>query len=163
MSYTALIVRSDITNIRDISANISNVRIDPYIREAQELDLKNFIGDDLYAELMTEALTSFSANNQTLLDDYLKRPLAFFSYARFLEAQPANVTRYGVVRKENDYSENLSVSDVQKLADMTRKAGNAYFDEARKYLNDNAVDYPLWGIVGVSGSGNWGINIGQIG
>jgi hypothetical protein len=164
MTYAALISRTDVKAVRDFSPNIENIRIDPYIREAHELYLANFLGADLYDEIMTEkAGNTLTAANLALINDYLKTPLCFYAYARMIEAQPVNVTRFGVVRKETEFSENLSVGDLQKLADMARKAGAAYLDKARVFLNDNAADYPLWETDGTQKTGNWGVNIRSIG
>ena len=164
MIYSALILRADLEAIREISTNVSDDRITPYIREAHELDLRSFLGADLYAEIMTQADGgTLTAANTTLIDDYLKRPLSFYAYSRMMEGHHASVTRYGIVRKENEFSENLNVADQLKLADNARKTAAAYMELARAFLNENGTTYPLWGGDTTNRNTPQGLNIGSIG
>lgn len=153
---TLLTSATDFAAYRELSVNIDDAaRINPYIAQAQQFDVKPLLGELLFKDLIDNPTTT---ENELLLSggsytyqsanyDFagLKAVIIFFAYARFLENQNINITRFGIVFKNNaDVSERVDEKTLQRLVQQSRNQAQAYWDECGKYLQRNAGLYPLW-------------------
>lgn len=160
---TKLIQISDIKAIKPISDNIDVARLDPYIIEAQDLDIRPFLGDPLFYDLVEgvnaspqstkylELINGKSYTNSyghTIYFDGLKVAIAYFAYARFMQNQGINVTRFGIVKKLNDTSEPIDQAAIDRFVGNTRSIGNSYIAQVEAFLDDDYRQttrvYPLW-------------------
>lgn len=156
---TKLITVNDIKSIKSISDNIDNVeRLDPYIIEAQDLDIRPFLGELLFYDIATNPSTTPNAkllaggtyidDTYTLFFDGLKIAIAYFAYARFIANQGINITRFGIVKKLVDNSEAISQETVSHLAGNARSVGQAYLVQVERFLDHDATIttplYSLW-------------------
>lgn len=141
-----LIDKEDIQLIRAISDNVPADRIEPYIIEAQEVDLCGLLGTDLYNKLFEEVVpNTFPA---TYLYPELKPEystyLAYMAYARFLTQNQITVTSHGVVQKKTDWSDPVSDVAMQRVISAARSTAQVYSDRLIKFLNTNVETYPEW-------------------
>lgn len=151
-----LIDKADIQLIRAISDNVPADRLDPYILEAQEVDLCGLLGTDLYAKLFEEVVPN--TYPATYLYPELKPEystyLAYMAYARFLTQNQVTVTSHGVVQKKNDWSEPVSDVAMQRTISAARSTAQVYSDRLIKFLDANVADYPEWRNCVHSNTGN---------
>ena len=170
-----LLTVEDIAKYRPASEGIPVERINPYIQEAQEIDLCTVIGQVLY----TDFLAKFDQTGdpkytayQELLNgksytpagspgaiDYpgLVPMLSYFALARMYVNNPINFTRYGLTRKLNDQSESIDTAGINAAIAELRSIGISYQNKVVKLLQDNVTDYPLYsyngsGTINVSGA-----------
>lgn len=164
MTTPYLIDQITFQNYEDLSVNIKADRIKVFVKKAQELDLKPFLGHALYYDF----IKYFNADG-TLQDDtpqpykdllngteYLDRyghivlyegllpTLVYFTFARFVEADAVHYTASGPVIKHHDNANPLSPQDVAKLVQQHRSVANAHANEVEKFLRDHKADFPLW-------------------
>ena len=154
-----LLALTDFQNIKELSVNINDARILPYVREAQRIDIVKFLGRALYYDWMNDqtAGTWVATNYQELFDGDtysdgsntvfchgLKLTLLYYSYARFLKDQDLNVTSYGnKILSDGDLSEREQMAQIRT---HERKAiGKAiyYQEECRAFISANSGDFPL--------------------
>lgn len=154
MADKLLISIEDIKNYRPM-ADIIQTRIDPYIQEAQMNDLKPFLGDPLYLDLLTNTSTT---ENQDLLygknyTDYsgynirfngIIPMLVYFSLARIISNNQINITSFGAVQKVNQSSTPLDNSAIKMQITELRSNAISYQNEARTFLDINMATYPKW-------------------
>jgi len=150
MEIRTLISKEDFTQYRHISKNIdAKQRLEPYMLEAQRFDIVPFLGSDIITEILDQLETgtgntnTLTTLNETLLE-LIKPVCVFFSYARMLANQPVQVTRYGVVTKNDDNSEPVSEKTLARLINQANNIAEAYKIDLLAYLKDNADDYPLY-------------------
>lgn len=81
-NYLYLMDQSDLSNFQDISVNVDAKRINPCIKEAQDLDLSLFMGDSFWYEFLSQfTLTGFLTGAITVAatsaadDTYTNQPL----------------------------------------------------------------------------------------
>lgn len=151
-----LISPSNFAQYRQLSASIdASARLEPYIRQAQELDLLPLLGNALFTHIVNNPTTPentalldggpYTHNSQHLTHFGLRAALVFFAYARFIEAQNISITRFGVVYKANtDVSERIDTATLQHLISQTREQAQAYFNITQQFLEANLGDYPLY-------------------
>lgn len=148
----------------DISINAKPERLSIFIKKAQELDLKPFLGHALYYEflscftetgtLSTDAPPAYQNlfNGCKYNDRFghnisyegIVPTLVYFTFARFIEADAIRYTASGPVLKQLDNAATLKPRDVIKLVQQQRSVANAHSREVEKFLLDNRQQFPLW-------------------
>ena len=156
-----LITILDFEWIRDISENILPERIDPFITEAQEFDVKPVLGrslfyamvsglegspvEEIYTDLFEGKTYTDPSINAEISFAGVRKALIYYAYARLLLNNDMNITSFGNVIKENEnYSANADEKRIARGVIAAREAARAYESDYVKYLNDMGNLYPLW-------------------
>ncbi|MDN3582774.1 hypothetical protein [Mucilaginibacter flavus] len=159
-----LINQNTFQPFEDIAVNIKPERLKVFIKKAQELDLKPFLGHALYYDLLThfnedgtlkdDAPQPYKdlVNGTEYLDNYghivlyegLAPTMVYFTFARFIENDAVHYTATGPVIKRHDNGDALTSPEVVKLVQQQRSIANAYANDIEKFLWDNKSDFPLW-------------------
>jgi hypothetical protein len=148
----------------DIAINIKPERLKVFIKKAQELDLKPFLGHSLYYDILShfddngtlkdDAPQAYKdlLNGSEYLDQYghivlyegLAPTMVYFTFARFIENDAVHYTATGPVVKRHENGDPLSSPEIVKLVQQQRSIANAYANDVEKFLWDNKEDFPLW-------------------
>lgn len=159
-----LINQTTFQRYEDISANIKPSRLDVFIKKAQDLDLKPFLGHALYYDfiqhfnddgtLQDDAPQHYKDlfNGSEYLDKYghivlyegMAPTLVYFTFARFIEADAVHYTSSGPVLKHHDNGDAVAPKDIVKLVQQQRSVANAHANEIEKFLWDHRNEFPLW-------------------
>ncbi len=156
-----LLQLSDFSAIREIGTNINEARLLPYIREAQHIDMQNFLGEELYYAFLidqTDTTDFGTAKYQNLWDGAtytpgsntvychgLKLMLLYLSYSRFLKNHDLNVTSYGVrILSDGGLSEKDQRTQVMTKSREAYSTGLVYQKECARFIDDNSGDFPLY-------------------
>ena len=146
----------DFAPYKELSLNIDDsTRIDPYIKQAQQFDLKPLLDEEFYKDLTDNSSTApnsllligggYNHQNKSYEFSGLKAALVFYAYARIIENQNIHVTRFGVVYKNNaDVSKRVDEKTLQRLVQQARNQAKVYWDECELFLNRSSTNYPLW-------------------
>ena len=163
MSDIALISKADLVEFTGISKNLSKEKIEPYVIQAQQSELRQFIGHEFYYDLISSWQgDSFSGGTQSNLNeawngesyDYadgrtrqfygLKMCLIYWSYARILESIDFFVSAYGNRLAQHDNSERATRAAVKQKANEARAMAEMYASEAQVYFDKKKSTYTLW-------------------
>lgn len=149
-----LIDKTEIALHRTISKSVKDDKINPYIVDAELLDLSKMLGELLFNDVVKNPA---STNNAKLMNatEYtydgnvynhvgLKKILAILSYARYIMFGSPTDTPFGYVDK--NYNDGVPVSNASKRDIYTkeRQTANEYFQNVKAYLDRNSDDFPLW-------------------
>lgn len=171
-----LITISDFADYRAISTNVNDVkRLDPYIAEAQEFDLKALLGQYLYDDFVkniTNTIYQSLLNGKEYTDTSgynviykgIKPVLVYYAYSRFLANDNIKSTASGfVIKRQDEYSEPISEKTMSRLIQQAESSALSYFEGVKKFLNDNYSIYPLWKYCGINTNKRSGCNISSVG
>lgn len=159
-----LINQTTFQQYEDITVNIKPERLKVFIKKAQELDLKPFLGHALYYDFLTHFNEDGTLNEDApqhykdllngseYLDQYghivlyegLAPTMVYFTFARFIENDAVHYTATGPVIKRHENGDPLTSPEVVKLVQQQRSIANAYANDVEKFLWDNKTDFPLW-------------------
>ena len=156
-----LVTLSDLANYKYIADSIRNSALWPLcVSEAQQLDVKIWLGDALLNEIISQSETSpesLSALNETLLNggtytyqtntylfQGLKACIIYYAISRFTSRMPYNYTQAGLTIKDSDLSTPASDKAVQRLSTESMLTAAALRDEVLLYLKRNSASYPLF-------------------
>lgn len=161
-----LITYKDFPQFKNISPNTNISKdLEPYILEAQRIDIEPFLGSALYYDLintypypnvetpdplavnytpLVQGETYTNCNNEEVYFYGLKMVIIYYAYARFIHNLPNRVTRHGVVKQNSGYSDKLSNAEVKELVNESRSIGLKYQNDTHIYLCENKSLYPLY-------------------
>ena len=160
-----LISLDDIKKVRPAAEGISAAQINPFIREAQRLDLRPLLGDALYYDFIQNFdVTSYNVsagqnytNYQTLINGEpytyggatvvyqgLVEMLCYFTLARFVPNNIMSLTRFGLVQKVNDQSTPVDARTLANFVSELRAVAIQYGNQLTQYLYMNQVKFVLY-------------------
>ncbi len=126
----------------------------PVMGHIHDMHLKKVLSAAFYNEIYTEWLIdTVSAENQTLLDDYIYRLLAYRTIERACSTVPLQVAHDGIVTSEfiASYESNTQRAKAEAQAVLSLKTNmkmdaDQVMNDMICYLNENAtaIVYPTW-------------------
>lgn len=137
---------------RSMSVHVDEDKIETYIRESESIDIKSALGDALYLDvkdnldkykLLLEGGIYEGKDGKQLLTG-LKTALAYYTYARIVKNGDGNVTRYGFVQKESEYSSHIEFKEKVMAYDDAFSIADRYLKECVMFLNEKKEEYPLY-------------------
>ena len=137
---------------RGISIHIEQEKIDTYIRESEDIDIKPSLGDALFIDIQEHSDKYELLMNGGVYEDRdgkhvmtgLKTALAYYAYARLVKNGDGNVTRYGFVNKDDDYSSRLDSKEHSMAFNDAFSIADSYMKECLLYLKTHKSEYPLY-------------------
>lgn len=124
------------------------------ILEAQNIDLRNQLGDALYMAIFNEGATSPRIARLLEMQTYngccgdnkvsfgLLKALAYYAYARIVKTGSNTQTRYGMVAKTDEYSTNTILKERIAAYEDAFATADSYMAGVLDYIVANNSDYP---------------------
>ena len=153
-----LINAADIQGFKALSSNMNaDKKINPFVLEAQEFELRPFLGDALYNELIVQYKNGFTnplyadlwnggtytSGTFQMQNPGLKVVLVYYADARIISKSNTNSTATGMVSKNNNDSSHISEKTVSRLVSDCLSGAKSYENRVRAYLECKASEYPL--------------------
>lgn len=150
---------SDIQRFKHIATAFNGEKnLDGYIAEAQMADLKTWLGDALTLELSEQrASQTLSEANRLLLEggtyiyegisyvcEGLIAYMAYSVHARYVFRSAVNITQYGAVVKESDYSTPANTAQIREIKASSEATAEAVKLNVLALLRRKRDDYPLY-------------------
>ena len=126
--------------------------IPAYIDEAEQIDIKKNIGDELFINLIENKDEKY----KTLLEggEYttkcgntkifkgLKCALSYYVYARIVQFGSEIQTRFGFVGKDDEYSTKVDSKNRYIASNEARNIANQYLSECLEYIQNSPYVFP---------------------
>lgn len=137
---------------RGMSMHIEQEKIETYIRESEDIDIKPVLGDALFIDIQENPNKYDLLINGGMYEDKggkhvmtgLKTALAYYSYARLVKNGDGNVTRYGFVNKEDEYSSRSDSKERVMAYNDAFSIADSYMKECVLYLKSHKSEFPLY-------------------
>ncbi len=169
MSNVYLINQDTFLDYEDLSSNIDPKRLLVFVKKAQELDLRLFMGVAFYTDFIqyfsNDSITGVLVIDPDIPSNYLDLwqgltyvdkaghnvgysgmipAIVYWTFARFIEADSVRYTMTGPVIKQHDLADALKMADVMKLVQQQRSVANAHCNDIELYLYNNWNEFTLW-------------------
>lgn len=150
---TALLIKKeDFHHYFHIAKGRSTSEFEQYIKEAQVFDLKpllcesfyNFLLHNTHQTRVINLLNGFTYLHQKQMTSFegLNSSLAQFTYARYIYKSNLVDTSFGFVQKIDENSLPLNSKEKEKLHSHYRHQGFLLFEEFKKHILRNLIQYP---------------------
>ena len=117
------------------------------VRAVEDSYLRPLLCDELFDEVKTEfEMDVLSTANALLYNTYIVPYLAWKSYWHFIKFKSYQTRDQGVVTPTG---QNFGAPDLAAIANIEQNAlsqAQSYEARLRKFLLENAADYPTWGV-----------------
>lgn len=132
-------------NFSVISENLDNKLIEPTIVAVQDLYLRDILGTDLYAELITQInANTVTALNQTLLNDYIEPYLINKVISESVLDMTYKLRNKAIMTTNSDFGQVANLTDLSKIKGQYENRAEGYKNLLEVYMCDNSDDYPLY-------------------
>lgn len=138
---------------RGMSVHVDEDKIETYIRESESIDIKSALGDAFYLDvrehpekyaLLLDGGTYEDKCGEKKIFMGIKTALAYYTYARIVKNGDFNVTRYGLMQKEDEYSSRPDIKEKVMAYNDAFSIADRYLKECVMFLDDRKEEYPLY-------------------
>ena len=143
MSKALFITRHDISVFTTANGNIDNDKLLPFINQAQDIHIQNYLGTDLYNKIQADIVaSSLTGNYLTLVNDYIKDMLLHWSMVEYLPYAGVNIANGGIYTKNPENSTALTKEHVDSLIERSRTTAQFYTNRFIDYMSFNQTLFP---------------------
>jgi hypothetical protein len=136
-----------------IEDNAKYKTFEPFIKEAEQLFIKDLLGKDFYNEFTDDYEASVETTPvplneaQQALLEYIQRPLSYYTLLQATPHLSVTVGEMGIRQIRDDKSDAAPRWKEEKLSLQSVKTADLHADLLLKYLEDNAAvdnDFATW-------------------
>ena len=140
-----------------IMSNVEAQFIEQHILEAQNINMQQIVGNDMYDAIMGEFVAFLnsgepvanignyvSAPYLTLVDSYFKTILMYFTVYYSMYDFNSKITNKGVVNQTSDNSHTSEFTQVEKMRKDYKQKAEAMVTLLIDYIIDHSSEYPLF-------------------
>jgi len=155
MNNLKLISEQFIKDNSPLMNNVENQFISIHILEAQNIELRYIIGDDLYDEIIeeytewaenpgTDINLYVSTKNQTLRNNYIKWILLYYALYHSIYDLDSKLTNKGIEQQSSSYSTNSYSTQIENRRKDYKNMAETYVSRMLDYLQTHLDTYPLY-------------------
>ena len=143
MATALFINRTDLIRNSIIDGNVDTDKFIQFIKVAQEIEIRNYLGTKLYEKLQTDIAGSGVAGNyETLLNKYVQPMLIWYAQAEYIPYAAYQIKNGGVFKHTSENAETVSKSEVDYLVNKARNTAEYYTQRFLDYINNNSNLFP---------------------
>jgi len=134
---TALFInRTDLVKNSIIDGNTDTDKFIQFIKVAQQIDIQNLLGTDLYNKISGHIVAGNLAGNYlTLTNSYIQPCLIWFAQMNYIPFAAYKITGKGVLKGTSEQSETVNKNEVDYLVAKAREYANYYSTRLVDYLS----------------------------
>lgn len=126
-----------------MDGNVDTDKFIQFIKLAQQIHIRNYLGSDLYNKISTDISTSsLGGNYLALVNDYIQPMLIHFAMMDYLPFAAFSVKNGGVFKGSSENAETASKSEVDYLVAKEREFAEYYTRRFIDYMNFNSNLFP---------------------
>jgi hypothetical protein len=148
MAQKALFITiNDLKRKSIIDGNVDADKLIQFIEVAQDTHIQNYLGGLLYKKLQTLIINdtiSDAANSdyKSLLDDYIKPMLVWFTQSSYLPFAMYQISNGGVFKHRSENSETISLEEMRMMLSKVTETAEFYTRRFVDYMDYNSTLFP---------------------
>ena len=144
MNKSKFITMEYLVKWTQIDENVDANLVEPFILQAQDINIQSVIGNTLYVKLMNDIITTGTSTGQylTLLTDYIQPAQAQWAIYHALPYLNYRFTNKSISEKSSDNSTVAPLEIVQYLRNTVRDNAEFLSTRIREYIVNNQTLFP---------------------
>lgn len=144
MAFGLFITRNDIIKNTPLGGAVDADALLPFVRTAQEKYLLNLLGTVLYNKIQDdiEAGTAFTGIYQTLVSDYIKPTIIWYSCVEYIPFSAISFKSNGAVKHISEQSVSPGKNEIDYLLSKALDNAGYYSTRLQDYLIANSSSIP---------------------
>lgn len=145
-AYTALFVSEEkLKSFTSVHASVSPTDLVPFIIQAQDLVLHEYLGSTFYRQLKDQVVNgTVTAANRTILDDYISPALCNLAIYFALPGLTYKVFQKSVLKPGSESSQQIGLDELKFLQSQAKDVADNYLKQLQLYLKNNITLYPAY-------------------
>lgn len=128
-----------------IHQSVSPTDLTPYVLQAQDIYLQNYLGATFYQQLQNQVKAgTISAPNRYILDQYIGPMLCNYAFYHALPFLTYKVFNKSVLKPESEQAVSVDLDELKFLQNQVKEVAESYTKQMQLYLNNNPNLYPAW-------------------
>ena len=143
MATALFISRTDLVKNSIIDGNTDTDKFIQFIKIAQEIEVQNYLGTDLYNKISQDIIDgTLTGDYLNLVNDYVQPMLIWWAQVSYLPYAAYQIKNGGVFKHTSENSESVSKSEVDYLVGKARDTAEYYTRRFIEYMSFNSSTFP---------------------
>jgi hypothetical protein len=145
MATALFINRTDLVKNSIIDGNVDTDKFIQFIKIAQQIDIQNLLGTDLYNRISAEIVAGTLDDHRDYLDlvnTYVQPTLIWFAQMNYIPFAAYQIKNGGVFKHTSETAQNVDKNEVDYLVAKAREYANYYSTRLVDYLSFNDNLFP---------------------
>ena len=143
MAVALFISRTDLVRNSIIDGNVDTDKFIQFIKIAQEIHVRNYLGSDLYNRISTDIINdTLTGDYLTLVNTYVQPMLIHFAMVDYLPFAAFTIKAGGVLKHNSENSETVSKNEIDYLVNKEREFADYYTRRFIDFMCFNQEKYP---------------------
>jgi len=143
MATVLFIKRSDLVKHSILDGNVDTDKFIQYIKIAQEIHVRNYLGTDLYNKIATDISNSeLEGDYLSLVNDFVQPMLIHWAMVDYLPFAAYSIKNGGVYKHSSENSVSASKEEIDFLIDKERNIAEYYTRRFIDYMSFNQSSFP---------------------
>jgi len=140
MATALFIKRQDLVKNTALSGNVDTDKFIQFIKLAQEIHVRNYLGTDLYNKISNDIIAdTLTGDYLSLVNDYIQDMLIHYAMAEYLPFAAYTISNGGVHKHRSENSETAQKSEIDQLIAKERDYAEYYTNRFLDYMSFNAA------------------------
>ena len=143
MATALFISRTDLVKNSILDGNVDTDKFIQFIKIAQQIDVRNYLGSELYNRISNDITNStLSGNYLTLVNDHIQPMLIHFAMVQYLPFAAYQIKNGGIYKHQSENAESVSKDEVDYLVQKERDFAEYYTKRFIDYMAFNQTLFP---------------------
>ena len=143
MATALFISRTDLVKNSIIDGNTDTDKFIQFIKIAQEIEVQNYLGTDLYNKISQDIIDgTLTGDYLNLVNDYVQPMLIWWAQVSYLPYAAYQIKNGDVFKHTSENSESVSKSEVDYLVGKARDTAEYYTRRFIDYMSFNSSTFP---------------------
>lgn len=126
-----------------IDGNVDIDKFIQYIKIAQEIHIRNYLGSDLYNKISADIIAdTLTGDYLTLVNTYIQPMLIHYAMVDYLPFAAYQIKNGGIFKHTSETAETVSKSEVDYLVNKEREFAEYYTRRFIDYMTFNQASFP---------------------
>ena len=143
MATALFISRTDLVKNTVISGGTDTDKFIQFIKIAQQIDIQNYLGTDLYNKISADIIAdNLTCNYLDLVNDYVQPMLIHYAMMQYLPFAAYQIKNGGISKHNSENAESVSKDEVDYLVNKERNFAEYYTRRFIDYISFHEEDFP---------------------
>jgi hypothetical protein len=144
--YNVLFISEEkLKSYTSIHESVSPEDLTPYVLQAQDIYLMNYLGMPFYKQLKDQILAGqISIPNQFLLNNYIGQILVNYAMYHAMPFLKYKIFNKSILSPDAEHSGSIDLNELKFLQNEVRMVAESYVDQMQIFLSNNLSDYPAY-------------------
>jgi len=143
MATALFIKRQDLVRNSILDGNVDTDKFIQYIKIAQEIHVRNYLGTDLYNRISNDILNNtLNGDYLELVNSYIQPMLIHYAMVDYLPFAAYQVKNGGVFKHSSENAETATKDEVDFLINKERDIAEYYTRRFIDYMSFNQESFP---------------------